>query len=80
MVRYWLPTIKELRKKKRKRILKPGCRKITVENLKTGEIFVEDCNILITARGQLNNMSWPNIPGLDKFQGKIMHSGDWDEK
>lgn len=57
----------------------PERRKLTVQNLKTGEIFIEDCNILITARGQLNNMSWPNIPGLDKFQGKIMHSGQWDE-
>lgn len=25
-------------------------------------------------------MLWPDIPGLDKFQGKVMHSGDWDTR
>ncbi len=47
--------------------------------VKTGEAFTETCDVLITARGQLNEVSWPKIPGLDKFQGKIMHSGAWDE-
>ncbi|KAK4240674.1 hypothetical protein C8A03DRAFT_31164 [Achaetomium macrosporum] len=52
--------------------------KIKVTNLSTGETFEDAANVLITARGQLNDISWPKIPGLDKFEGKIMHSGDWD--
>ncbi|KAL2024166.1 hypothetical protein VTK56DRAFT_9322 [Thermocarpiscus australiensis] len=52
--------------------------KIQVQNLSTGETFEDVANVLITARGQLNEISWPDIPGLDKFQGKMMHSGAWD--
>jgi cation diffusion facilitator CzcD-associated flavoprotein CzcO len=57
-----------------------GSRKIKVTNLSTGETFEDAANVLITARGQLNDVSWPNIPGLDKFQGKVMHSGAWDTR
>ncbi|KAK3330814.1 hypothetical protein B0H66DRAFT_75606 [Apodospora peruviana] len=53
--------------------------KISVTNLATGESFEDSANILVTARGQLNEPNWPDIPGLDKFQGKVMHSGAWDE-
>ncbi|AEO65458.1 uncharacterized protein THITE_2112471 [Thermothielavioides terrestris NRRL 8126] len=52
--------------------------RVKVTNLATGETFEDAANVLITARGQLNNVSWPNIPGLDTFQGKVMHSGEWD--
>ncbi|KXX78294.1 putative sterigmatocystin biosynthesis monooxygenase stcW [Madurella mycetomatis] len=52
--------------------------KIKVRNLSTGEMVEDAANVLVTARGQLNDMSWPDIPGLNEFQEKIMHSGDWD--
>ncbi|KAH6854618.1 hypothetical protein B0I37DRAFT_349914 [Chaetomium sp. MPI-CAGE-AT-0009] len=52
--------------------------KIKVTNIATGDTFEDAANVLITARGQLSDISWPDIPGLDKFQGKVMHSGDWD--
>lgn len=41
--------------------------------------FEERCNVLITARGQLNNINWPAVDGLDTFKGKLMHSAAWDE-
>ncbi|KAK3336591.1 hypothetical protein B0T19DRAFT_454089 [Cercophora scortea] len=52
--------------------------KIKVENLITGESFEDTANVLVTARGQLNDINWPDIPGLATFQGKTMHSGEWD--
>ncbi|CAK7214509.1 hypothetical protein SCUCBS95973_002171 [Sporothrix curviconia] len=52
---------------------------LQVTNLATGESFEDRCNILITARGQLSNINWPDITGLDTFGGKIMHSAAWDE-
>ncbi|KAL2182866.1 FAD/NAD(P)-binding domain-containing protein [Thermothelomyces heterothallicus CBS 203.75] len=51
---------------------------VRVTNLATGEAIEDSANVLVTARGQLNDMSWPDIPGLGTFQGKLMHSGDWD--
>lgn len=49
-------------------------------DLATGEVIEDSANVLVTARGMLNDMSWPDIPGLSTFQGKLMHSGDWDMK
>lgn len=53
--------------------------KLNVKNLATGETFEDKADIFITARGQLNECNWPDLPGLDKFQGKLLHSGDWDD-
>ena len=55
-------------------------RKIKVQNLLTGETVDDSANVFITARGQLNDIKWPDIPGLDTFQGKMMHSGAWDQR
>lgn len=51
---------------------------LQVDNLADGTSFEERCNILITARGQLSNINWPDLPGLKDFGGKIMHSAAWD--
>lgn len=53
---------------------------IQVQRTDSGETFKEDCDVLIAARGLLNEPSWPNVPGLDKFQGKLLHSGQWDDQ
>ncbi|KAK7417255.1 hypothetical protein QQX98_004689 [Neonectria punicea] len=52
---------------------------IKVLNIKTGETFQDTANILVSARGGLNQVSWPKIRGLKDFGGKLMHSGAWDE-
>lgn len=54
-------------------------RHITVEHTDTGEEFEEDADILIAARGNLNEFKWPDIKGLESFKGKLMHSAAWDE-
>ncbi|KAH8703712.1 cyclohexanone monooxygenase [Talaromyces proteolyticus] len=37
------------------------------------------CDILISACGNLNSWKYPNIPGLQLFKGKLMHSATWDK-
>ena len=54
--------------------------KISVTDLTTGESFEDKADIFITARGQLNECNWPDLPGLETFKGKLLHSGDWDDK
>ena len=44
------------------------------------EVFEDDADVLISARGTLNDISWPQIPGLRSFKGEIMHSVTWNEK
>ena len=52
---------------------------IKVENLLSGDILTERCNVFITAVGVLNQWEWPSIPGLHNFEGKLMHSAAWDK-
>ena len=40
----------------------------------------DECDVLISATGILNNWKWPDIPGLDQFQGENMHSATWPEE
>ena len=37
-----------------------------------------DARAVITAVGQLNRPQYPDIPGLDSFEGPMFHSARWD--
>ncbi|KAF9784887.1 hypothetical protein IL306_006066, partial [Fusarium sp. DS 682] len=52
---------------------------VTVRDLKTNSVFQDTADVVISAEGQLNQISWPKIDGLGEFKGKLMHSGAWDE-
>ncbi|KAI8934698.1 hypothetical protein NX059_008387 [Plenodomus lindquistii] len=52
---------------------------VDVKNLVTGETMHDTCDVLISGRGNLNTPSWPEIEGLDKFEGEVMHSARWNE-
>jgi cation diffusion facilitator CzcD-associated flavoprotein CzcO len=43
-----------------------------------GSSYIIASDFLISAVGQLNLPRYPDIPGLDDFQGKLMHSARWD--
>ena len=43
-----------------------------------GESYTVTSDFLVSAVGQLNIPKHPEIPGLETFQGKIMHSARWD--
>jgi len=34
---------------------------------------------VVSAIGQLNQPKYPNIPGINEFAGKVMHSARWDK-
>ncbi|KUJ13710.1 putative monooxygenase [Mollisia scopiformis] len=46
---------------------------------KGGEIETRSFDIVVNATGCLNNWKWPSIPGLNDFEGKLMHSANWDD-
>lgn len=48
----------------------------------SGEVDVMStkAELLINATGFLNRKKLPSIPGLDKFQGTLLHSASWDPK
>ncbi|KAI9706761.1 MAG: hypothetical protein M1820_004731 [Bogoriella megaspora] len=54
---------------------------VTVSGTKDAEFspsYTISSYFLVSAVGQLNSPSYPSIPGLDTFQGKVMHSARWD--
>ena len=40
----------------------------------------DSAEILVAGAGGLSVPAYPNIPGLDKFEGKAFHSQDWDHQ
>ncbi|KAI1060194.1 hypothetical protein LB506_011281 [Fusarium annulatum] len=52
---------------------------IAVHDLKTKTEFQDTADVVISARGGLNQVAWPKIDGIEDFKGKLVHSGAWDE-
>lgn len=46
-----------------------------------GEVveFDDYCHLLILGTGVLNNFKWPDISGLDEFEGKLIHTARWHQ-
>lgn len=55
-------------------------RHLTIEDLVTSEILEDEADILIAARGSLNDIRWPTIDGLNSFNGEMMHSAKWNQE
>jgi hypothetical protein len=51
-----------------------------VKNLVTGAIINDTSDVLISARGNLNNPAWPAIDGFNEFKGEVMHSARWNQR
>ncbi|KAK5109891.1 hypothetical protein LTR62_006498 [Meristemomyces frigidus] len=50
-----------------------------VKNLTTGELVDDEAEFFINAGGVLNHFKWPDLPGLQNFKGKLMHSAAYEE-
>ncbi|KAF5316160.1 hypothetical protein D9619_006293 [Psilocybe cf. subviscida] len=57
---------------------KAGNWDVEVIDTKDGTIINDTCDILVNGTGVLNAWKWPDIPGLDKFKGKLLHTARWD--
>ncbi|CAP99567.1 Pc22g22790 [Penicillium rubens Wisconsin 54-1255] len=52
---------------------------LRIQDLASSSTYTDRCDVVIQATGALNNWKWPNIPGLEQFKGKLMHSASWDQ-
>jgi len=54
---------------------------VRVKNMVTGEEIDDSADVLVAARGALNEPAWPdNIEGFGTFEGKVLHSALWDQR
>ncbi|CZR68093.1 related to flavoprotein involved in K+ transport [Phialocephala subalpina] len=51
---------------------------LRIREKRTGELFLHECQILFSACGQLVEPRELDIPGVERFNGKIFHSARWD--
>lgn len=51
---------------------------VKIQRLHDGTVFEDTADVFMTGVGALNNWRWPDIKGLKNFQGKLMHSAEWD--
>ncbi|KAF8645042.1 hypothetical protein AX16_008103 [Volvariella volvacea WC 439] len=56
-----------------------GSWRVNIHNLANGVSFVDDCHVLVNASGILNSWKWPEIEGLEMFNGPRMHTAHWDK-
>ncbi|KAJ5902026.1 hypothetical protein N7495_002554 [Penicillium taxi] len=48
------------------------------QDITTGEFFTQECQILISAVGGLVNPQEFKMPGVERFQGEIIHTARWN--
>ncbi|KAK2761440.1 4-hydroxyacetophenone monooxygenase [Colletotrichum kahawae] len=51
---------------------------ITVRDLKTDAIRIEEADFVLTAIGRFNAWKLPNYPGIHDFKGVLRHASNWD--
>ncbi|KAK4239689.1 hypothetical protein C8A03DRAFT_13914 [Achaetomium macrosporum] len=50
---------------------------LVIRNLETGEEFGDHATFLVDGTGILNNWKWPDVEGLDTYQGRLIHTACW---
>ncbi|KAJ3546874.1 hypothetical protein NMY22_g1862 [Coprinellus aureogranulatus] len=51
---------------------------LEVEDTTTGSKFISACHVLIAATGILHIPDLSGIPGVERFEGKLLHTSSWD--
>lgn len=54
-------------------------RRLKIQNLETGQTFLDEADVVINAKGLLNTIKWPDIESFDHLRIPVMHSANWDE-
>jgi cation diffusion facilitator CzcD-associated flavoprotein CzcO len=49
-------------------------------DLKTGEEFIHEAKVLISAVGGYSNPKFPVLPGLEQFEGPAVHPAQWNKE
>ncbi|KEY72241.1 hypothetical protein S7711_00240 [Stachybotrys chartarum IBT 7711] len=52
---------------------------LSVVDVSTGLELDDSCHILVNASGVLSNWKWPELEGLERFKGQLMHPANWNE-
>jgi cation diffusion facilitator CzcD-associated flavoprotein CzcO len=51
---------------------------LKVRDLERNRVIDDAVDVLYQCVGALNSWKWPDIPGRETFQGRMLHTADWD--
>lgn len=51
---------------------------VHIRDMRTGFIYEDKADVLMTGEGVLNEWKWPDIEGIERFQGTLLHSANWE--
>ncbi|PGH14620.1 hypothetical protein AJ79_02955 [Helicocarpus griseus UAMH5409] len=52
---------------------------VYLEDIATGQQYIHEAKILISAVGGYTNPKYPSLQGMESFQGPIVHTARWDK-
>jgi cation diffusion facilitator CzcD-associated flavoprotein CzcO len=52
---------------------------IRLRDLMTDIEYVHEAKVMISAVGGFTNPKYPQIPGLDSFEGTVVHTAEWNK-
>jgi cation diffusion facilitator CzcD-associated flavoprotein CzcO len=52
---------------------------VQVLRLSDNTVIKDFAEVLIKATGFVNDWRWPDVPGREEFQGKMLHTANWDD-
>jgi cation diffusion facilitator CzcD-associated flavoprotein CzcO len=52
---------------------------VYLEDLDTGRRFLHVAKILVSAVGGYTNPKYPTLPGVENFDGSVVHTANWDK-
>lgn len=52
---------------------------VRLSDTRSGEIFSQECRVLISGTGALVNPNPCDIPGVDSFKGPVVHTAKWPQ-
>ncbi|AEO64657.1 11bb9af3-ee96-4f2e-a100-dafacf42a07f [Thermothielavioides terrestris] len=55
-----------------------GVWRLSVRNLRSGDVTVENVDVLFTAIGRFNAWKLPDYPGMSEYKGLLTHASNWD--
>lgn len=53
---------------------------VSLYNLRTGEEFFHEAKVLVSAVGGYTNPKLPILPGLETFDGPVVHTAKWNKE
>ncbi|KAF4122227.1 putative flavoprotein CzcO associated with the cation diffusion facilitator CzcD [Geosmithia morbida] len=50
---------------------------VEIKNLESGDVFIQRADFLVSSQGRISVPKFPDVPGLDTYKGRVVHTARW---